>query len=153
MRVFHYTATHHAREILVSGAISRGHIPVPDAAGEYLAGHIPGWQWVTTDAEWRQSWATRIKHNCDRTEVRFVLEIPLLELHRLKRWDAVAANYGYTPDLAQQFAEIGGGKDSSHWYVFQGPIPAAWIVDLERRPNEVKIGGTKRARRRQGAPS
>lgn len=148
MRVFHYTALHHARDIIVSGAISKGAIPVPDAAGEYLVGHVPGWQWVTTDADWRQSWATRLHHTCDRTEVRLVVEIPLLELHRLKQWDKVAADYGYTPAIAKAFAEINGGTDSSPWFVFQGPIPTRWIVDQERRPSDVISGGTKRARRR-----
>lgn len=148
MKLLHYTARHHAEEILLAGAISKGGIPVPDASGEFLAGHVPGWQWLTDDATWRQSWATQISIRCDRTEVRLVVEIPLLELHRLKRWDAVAAEFGYPPDLARQFAQIGGGTDSSHWFVFRGPIPISWLLRLESRPSDVVVAGTRRSRKR-----
>lgn len=159
MKLFQYTALHHVTEIWKHGAIDKGGIPVPDASGKFLAGHVPGWQWLTDDPEWHQSWATQITLHCDRTECRMVLEIPVLELHRLKRWDAVAAEFGYPPDLAKAFAEIGGGtvhsvagtstpSTSSHWFVFQGPIPITWIVGLERRPAHAKVGRTKRSRRR-----
>lgn len=136
-RLYHFTARHHADGILRDGSMHGGVIPVPDPSGEYLAGTVPGWQWLTADPSWRQSWATRIKARCDRTEVRLTIEIPLLELHRLKQWDRIAADFGYPPDLARKFAEIGGGTDSSVWYVFRGAIPAAWIVDMAERPADV----------------
>ena len=135
-RLFHYTALHHAEQIRRAGGITRGGVPIPSADGESLAGLVPGWQWLTTDAGWAQSWATRQSIDCDRTECRFVVVVPLEELHRLKRWDRVAADFGYRPETAAAFAALGGGDASSSasWYVFKGPIPAAWLVALERRP-------------------
>jgi hypothetical protein len=140
-RLYHYTAKHHAEGIIRDRSIHGGVIPVPDAGGEYLAGTVPGWQWLTSDPAWRQSWATQLKHNCDRTEVRFTVAIPLLELHRLQRWDKVAADYGYDAELARKFREIGGGTDSSQWFIFRGAIPADWIVGFDERPERTEGSG------------
>jgi hypothetical protein len=132
-RYYHYTALHHAEQIVASGAISRGGIPIPDPSGEYLDGVIRGWQWLTPDDRWDQPWATRQIMRCDRTEVRFVVEIPLLELDRLRRWDDVAVDFGFGPHAARRFADLAGG-DSSSWYVFGGVIPKRWIIGVEKRP-------------------
>jgi hypothetical protein len=135
-RLYHYTALHHAEEIRRSGGISRGGVPVPSADGETVVGLARGWQWLTSDAGWAQSWATRQSIECDRTECRFVVEIPLLELHRLHRWDRSAGLFGFGPDAAKRFAELGGGTEEAarSWWLFKGRIPAAWLVGLERRP-------------------
>ena len=132
-RLFHYTALHHAEDIMRSGGISRGGIPIPSADGARLERVERGWQWLTTSDDWAQPWATRKVVRCDRTEVRFVVEVPLLELHRLRRWDAVAADFGYRPLIAQAFADLAGG-DSSAWHVFQGTIPHSWLRGVEKRP-------------------
>lgn len=132
-RLFHYTALHHAEGIMRSGGISRGGIPIPDPTGTHAEGVERGWQWLTTSDDWAQPWATRGIVRCDRTEVRFVVEVPLLELHRLRRWDAVAADFGYRPELARAFAGLAGG-DSSAWRVFRGTIPRSWLRGVEKRP-------------------
>ncbi|MFL5688679.1 MAG: hypothetical protein ACJ77I_06790 [Chloroflexota bacterium] len=132
-RLFHYTALHHAEEIMRSGGISSGGIPIPDPSGEHLERVERGWQWLTTSDDWAQPWATRKTVRCDRTEVRFVVEIPLLELHRLRRWDAVASDFGYRPEIARAFADLAGG-DSSAWHVFRGTIPRSWLRGVEKRP-------------------
>jgi len=134
-RLYHYTAEHHAEQILKSGAISRGGVPIPAKDGDTLEGVAPGWQWLTSSDDWSQSWATRQVTDCDRTECRFVVEIPLLELPRLYRWHKAAGDFGFTPELAERFAKLGGGDgDTSSWFIFRGTIPRAWLVTLERRP-------------------
>lgn len=138
-RLYHYTALHHAESIIRDGEIHGGVIPMPSSDGETLEGLAPGWQWLTDDATWRQSWATRVRARCDRTEVRLVIEIPLLAMTRLRHWPKVAEQFGFTPDLARRFAELGGGtpESAAHWYVFRGSIDAGWVVDMERRPLEL----------------
>jgi len=133
-RLFHYTALHHAAEIRATGAISRGAVPIPSADGQALAGLAPGWQWLTSDPEWGQGWATRQVVTCDRTECRFVVLVPLEELHRLYRWDRTAVQFGYDAETAARFAALGTGSDPARWWLFKGSIPAAWLVALERRP-------------------
>lgn len=135
MRLYHYTAAHHAVEIAYSGAISGGGVPICSPDGVYAVGLVPGWQWLTSDPDWSQAWATREAIGCDRTECRLVVAIPLLDRTRLYRWDDVAHRFGYTEPIARRFAEIGGGKRSDLWYVFAGAIPSGWIVDLEYRPD------------------
>jgi hypothetical protein len=58
-RLYHYTALDHAEEIVRSGVISRGGIPLPDASGEHLDPVERGWQWLTTSDDWAQGWAAR----------------------------------------------------------------------------------------------
>lgn len=132
-RYYHYTALQHAEQIVASGGISRGGIPIPDPSGEYLDRVERGWQWLTKSDEWDQPWATMQSIDCDRTEVRFTIEIPLLELARLRRWDDIAADFGYRPEIAARFAALAGGESSS-WFVFAGTIPNRWIVTIEKRP-------------------
>lgn len=138
MRVYHFTATHHAAGIARDGEMHGGVIPIPSADGQYLDAVEHGWQWLTTDPTWRQSWATALKADCDRTEVRLTIEIPLVDLSRLKRWDAVAPEYGYTPPIAERFAKLGGGSgDTSSWRVFRGSLPADWITAVDARPADL----------------
>lgn len=132
-RLYHYTALDHAEEIVRSGVISRGGIPLPDASGEHLDPVERGWQWLTTSDDWAQGWAARKLVGCDHAEVRFVVEIPLRHLHRLRRWDAIAADFGYHPALAVAFAAL-AGDDPTEWYVCRGLIPKAWLISVEKRP-------------------
>jgi hypothetical protein len=137
--LYHYTALHHADEIRASGAISRGGVPVPDQDGETLRAIVPGWQWLTRSSTWAQPWATRQVIRCDRTECRLVVEIPLLELDRLRRWDRVWPLFGFTAQAARRFAALGGGSDAdaAAWYLFKGPIPYDWVVEIETRPGSM----------------
>jgi hypothetical protein len=134
-RLYHYTARHHADDILKHGGITRGAVPIPAADGETIDSFAPGWQWLTSDDSWQQSWATNIMIGCDRTECRFVVEIPLLQLEWLRPWTLAAADFGYTHETAERIAQLGGGSgDTSSWYIFGGPIPRSWLVELEKRP-------------------
>ena len=133
-RLFHYTALHHAEEIRASGGITRGAVPIPSADGQAPAGLAPGWQWLTSDPDWAQGWATRQVVTCDRTECRFVVLVPLEEMDRLFRWDRTAVQFGYDAETAARFAALGTGSDPARWWLFKGSIPAAWLVALERRP-------------------
>lgn len=135
-RLFHYTARHHADDIRRSGAIDRGGVPIPSDSGEEVVGIAPGFQWLTTSDDWCQGWATRLIVSCDRTECRLVVRIPILERHRLARWVAVAADFGYGAETARRFAALGSGSDPSTWYLFDGAIPYAWVTAVERRPEQ-----------------
>jgi hypothetical protein len=132
-RFYHYTALHHAEKIMQSGGLTRGGIPIPDPSGQDVGRALYGWQWLTKDDDWAQGWATNRLVTCDRTEVRFVVEIPLLERHRCRQWDAVAADFGFRPHTNAVFAACVGG-DSSTWYVFEGSVPRGWLTAIERRP-------------------
>ncbi|HYW27704.1 MAG TPA: hypothetical protein VE953_26265, partial [Terriglobales bacterium] len=127
-RLFHYTALHHAEEIRASGGITRGAVPIPSADGQAPAGLAPGWQWLTSDPDWAQGWATRQVVTCDRTECRFVVLVPLEEMDRLFRWDRTAVQFGYDAETAARFAALGTGSDPARWWLFKGSIPAAWLV-------------------------
>jgi hypothetical protein len=133
-RLYHYTARHHADEIREHGAIDRGGVPIPNRSGDEILGVVRGWQWLTTDPSWRQGWATKHTIGCDRTECRLVVDVPVIELHRLSRWTEVARDFGFRAAQARRFAALGTGSDPSTWYVFEGPIPYAWVVAVERRP-------------------
>jgi hypothetical protein len=147
-RLYHYTARHHADEIMQHGAIDRGGVSIPDRSGNGLLGVVRGYQWLTTDATWAQGWNTRTLVRCDRTECRLVVLIPERQLHRLSRWTEVARDFGYRAEVARRFAALGTGSDPTTWYVFEGPIPYEWVALVEDRPkptamatDELRVSG------------
>lgn len=130
MKLFHYTGTHHIDGIRQKG-IRSGGLVVPTTAGNRI---VRGWQWLTDDPSWQQGWATMETLDCDRTEVRFIVAIPKSHRNKLHRWDALSEMFAkwWVDDFREQ-----GGGDSSHWYVFQGPIPFGWTRGMEQRPVRV----------------
>lgn len=134
IRLYHYTARHHADEIMAHGAIDRGGIPIPTRSGDAMSGIARGFQWLTSDPSWRQGWATRETIGCDRTECRLIVLVPEKQAHRLMPWVEVAHDFGYRGDLARRFAAIGTGSNPTTWYVFDGPIPYDWVALVETRP-------------------
>lgn len=134
LRLYHYTARHHAAEIMRHGALDRGGIPIPTKRGDGISGIVRGYQWLTSDPSWRQGWATMLVVRCDRTECRLVVTIPEKQSHRLSHWPEVAGDFGYRGETARRFAALGGGSDPETWYLFEGPIPYEWVALVERRP-------------------
>lgn len=134
MIYYHFASAKHFAGIQKSG-IALGMIPwklMPDGKIQVKR----GFQWLTTDSEWDQGWDNQLTSGLPyrRTEYRITLEVPGFALKTLFRWSDFADKY--KPQSAQFLNMLPGAK---HWYVFRGPIPAAWFLAIDRNPTEINL--------------
>ena len=122
VRLYHYTGTEHVRGIQLEG-IRKGGWYWQDGS------MINGVQWLTTDPDWRQSWATMQITHCDRSEARFSIVIPKHHRNKLLPWKKAAIQLGATEGYIREFERPG----HEHWFVFFGSIPRGWLRSLELR--------------------
>lgn len=85
-----------------------------------------GWQWLTTNADWDQSWAEgtgRLPYR--RNEVRLTIEIPEQYMDHLQPWSQVRF---LVPDVGPLLSMYG---DPENWWLFRGSVRPEWIRKIE----------------------
>jgi hypothetical protein len=89
---------------------------------------IDGVQWLTADENpMAQSWATSVLIPYSRTAYRLTVDIPMGRLRKLKT--AVA----FVKDLpVEQQKIVTAWAGNQNWYIYQGKIPAKWIIKIEK---------------------
>ena len=122
--LYHFCAARDVRSIMENG-LTKGLTPVfEDGALRFEHGT----QWLTAEKDpAKQSWHTHTLVSYSRTAYRLTVSIP--HSHRKKLHKAA--------EFIRQFPEENAGlvndwEGSASWYVFQGTIPPAWIVGVQR---------------------
>lgn len=89
-----------------------------------------GYQWLTENPSWDQSWDSMRDIPYPRTAYRITIEIPMRARRKLIRWDT-----GW-PDLTnEKMARVlSSHGDPHHWFVFDGVVWPAWFRVVERNP-------------------
>jgi hypothetical protein len=132
--LYHFTASHLLPAILEKG-LTKGVIPwTMDAQGR--VGFVPGWQWLTVDPDWMQSWARPKASSAitvRRDEVRITVAIPpqALDARRLLKWEDLDRLYR---PKSNEF--IRSHPEWRYWRVFYGPISPKWFLAVERNPTK-----------------
>ena len=122
--IYHFCAGVMLGGILREG-LTKGRCPM---VTKDKVGYVSGCQWLTAEGDrQKQSWATQIDIKYDRTEYRLKVKIPFKARHRLIR----AADYikRFPIEMRHVVLDWKGHED---WYVFEGKIPADWIVQVEK---------------------
>ncbi len=129
MKLYHFAAAHMLDGIRAEG-LTRGCIPRFGSEGKSVAMRL-GWQWLTTNPAWEQSWNTCVMVPYSRTAYRIEVCIPKSARARLNRWLGICDEYGpWTVDI------LNVGYTPEEWFVFDGRIPPAWFRSVERNPNK-----------------
>ena len=90
MRLYHFTPRHRLEPVLRHG-LSRGLTPI--VIGGKLV-RIPGYQWLTTNPDFRQSWNDASLLPFDRTAYRIQLAVPRSAAPQLLPWPTWKAELG-----------------------------------------------------------
>lgn len=130
IKLYHFTSAKRVLSIQRDG-LTLGHVPCLLKGGKL--GLNPGFQWLTTNPDWSQPWATRALIKEDRSEVRMEVTIPLDKLQHLLRWTDVQHRFGWVGKAAEQFNFSGEGEN---WILFQGNLPADYINNTTERPKD-----------------
>jgi hypothetical protein len=126
VNLYHFTAKRFLAGILRDG-ITLGKLLVRI---EPFPVFRPGWQWLTTNPDFRQEWAEgtgRLPYR--RNEVRITVIVPAADfLSRCRTWSQVRF---LVPDVADTLDAFG---DPENWWVYEGSIPPDWLGPIDEGP-------------------
>lgn len=100
---------------------------MPWGAGENRIKLLPGYQWLTSNGEFQQSWNEGSSLPYDRTEVRLTISMPASIAFSLIKW----TDFKNENPLYETLSAYG---DPENWYVFKGTIIPFWIRDIQYKP-------------------
>lgn len=118
LELYHFTSPVHLPGILKEG-ITKGVIPL---SGLPFPKFLTGYQWLTTNPNFKQSWNEGSTLPYDRNAYRLTIKIPNFHILKIKRWTQVC--HKLTP-LAD---DLNGFGDPENWRVFKGVVRLQWIV-------------------------
>ena len=118
MKFYHFTARHRLEPVIRHG-LTLGSMPVIDG-GTIL--RIPGYQWLTKQTCFRQSWNEASLLPFDRTAYRIEIAIPRSARRQLLPWPHWKAEMGER--MMPGFDTHG---DPENWLMFKGTVPPAWF--------------------------
>lgn len=124
--VYHFCPKWMLESILQHG-LTRGSILCTAPGGKVGLHH--GYQWLTTNPNWDQTWCEQSSPPYKRNECRLTISIPDGD-EALQSW-----LYRYCiahPDPAQHILNSYG--DPQNWMVYAGSIDPEWIVKIEENP-------------------
>lgn len=134
MILFHYTSAQHLAKIRTQG-IHRGVIPWKFLDGK--ATFVRGWQWLTINPDWEQSWCdpkySQLPYR--RDEFRITIAVPKFAYPQVLRWLDFCAKHA--PESATELNAR--PHDPQNWRLFHGPIPATWFVDVQQNPTRLDL--------------
>lgn len=98
----------------------------------------PGYQWLTCNPSWEQSWAFHSHLEFPKNAYRITVVIPPRVVERrLSSWAELCRRYN--PDSAAVFNTP--AFDWENWFVHYGPIPPMAFLEIERNPGERIVPG------------
>ncbi len=125
MQLYHFTSRYHIKGCLECG-LTMGIIPV--CYKKKLI--ISGYQWLTVNKNFNQSWCRFSSLPYDRTEYRIKLQIPKrIRKERLMKWDKYALHF-VSEEMKQILNSVG---DYYNWYVFRGKISPKYIHSFKQK--------------------
>ena len=125
MKFYHFTSKHHVDGCKTTGIIM-GMLPLSIEPPKLKNGY----QWLTTNPDFDQSWDRAKNLPYDRTEYRLTIEIP--DKHKTKILKFTTDIKKILPKFI--YGAMSGYGEPGNWYVFHGLIPSKWIKKVERKP-------------------
>ena len=132
MRLYHFTSRHRLEPVLRHG-LTLGLTSIV-AGGEVT--RIPGYQWLTRNPAFRQSWNEASLLPFDRTAYRIEIAMPLSARSQLLPWPLWRDELGWR--MLPGFDRHG---DPENWCLFKGVVPPAWFRHLLPNPHAAAGGG------------
>lgn len=126
--IYHFCAGQFLEGIKKDG-IRLGKVPygIPHDETRMRIKFINGYQWLTSNPEFKQSWNEGSSLTYDRTEYRITINLPQAVRFDLVKW----TDFGKDNLLYNDLSAFG---DPENWYLFKGVIIPYWILKIERNP-------------------
>lgn len=89
---------------------------------------LPGYQWLTSNPEFTQSWNEGSTLQYDRTEYRLTIILPTSVRFSLIKWtDYNKDNPNFLFDTLNEYG------DFENWYLFKGVVIPYWIANVHNK--------------------
>jgi hypothetical protein len=130
MTLYHFTSLKHIRGCLAEG-LTKGHVPTQLEPPELAS----GWQWLTTDESFQQSWNTMTNLDYDRTAYRITITLPYYAAGKVYRWEKKG------PKLCKRstYETLSSQGDPENWRLFKGTLHPQWMVDVTAKEGHPAI--------------
>ena len=127
MRLYHFTPAHLLHGCISNG-LSKGSVPHQSRKQRQDGSVclIYGYQWLTLNNKFTQSWCEGGTLPYDRTEYRLTIVIPKLRQRNVLHWLDVCK----TNQMAQ---ELNSMRDAENWVLYKGIVRPQWIVAVDRK--------------------
>ena len=125
MIFYHFTSKHHVGGCKNTGLIM-GVLPMSIDPPNFKNGY----QWLTTNPDFDQSWDRGKNLPYDRTDYRLTIEIP--DKHKSKLLKFTTDIKKIIPKFI--YEALFGYGEPDNWYAYHGLIPSKWIKKVERNP-------------------
>lgn len=131
---YHFTSTQHLAGVR-QGGLAKGAIPfrmLPDGKITFMRGY----QWLTLDGNWDQSWANPKLSPLPyrKNEYRLTIQIPNFAMKNLVSW--LDYSQKVNPPSVTFLQSFRGHR---HWWLFQGIIPFLWVVAVDHNPEPINL--------------
>lgn len=125
--LYHFCAERFLKSIRKNG-IRFGKIPygIPYDETRMKVKFLTGYQWLTSNPEFNQSWNENSSLSYDRTEYRITVNLPNEVRHCLLKW----TEFGKDNPLYNDLSLYG---DSENWYLFKGVVIPYWFSKIESK--------------------
>jgi hypothetical protein len=135
VKVFHFTSPHRLEPVLRQG-LTLGLTPV---VADSKVIRIPGYQWLTRDPAFHQSWNESSLLPYDRTAYRIEIAIPRSCRGNLYPWPQWRAELG-----ERMLPGLDRHGDPENWLIFKGAIPPDWFRRIAANPSPATCGSGRR---------
>jgi len=137
IKLYHFTAKHLLNGIMDHG-IRFGKVPSfgkTGSAGKFeFLGFIKGYQWLTTNSDFDQSWAKQTHLKYTRTDYRLQILIKQREKNKLIKWTYFAKKNAHRlAGATHELLNLPEGSDPENWYLFKGVIRPECIIEIKAR--------------------
>ena len=126
MRLYHFCPEWMLEDILRQG-LTLGSLVAQGPNAEIML--VPGYQWLTKNREWNQSWCEFSSRPYKRNEIRLAIKIPFMRCKQAIPWLRFCAK---NPNPS--WRNLNAYGDPDNWYVYHGNIPPNWIEKVYYNP-------------------
>lgn len=127
MKLYHFTSKHHIRSALKDG-LTLGCIPLSLDPPEL----IKGYQWLTRNSSFDQSWCGHSSLPYNRNDYRIQLAIPKKYQKNLHKWLPCGK-------IWSSFENLGAHGDPENWYLYNGFIIPKWFKKIKGNPDAADL--------------
>ena len=130
MTLYHFTSPKHIHGVLRDG-LSMGRVLISMDPLRACSGY----QWLTTNPDWEQSWNTMTNLDYDRTAYRLTISIPRIARSKLIKW----VPHGKRMVEPHAWRALNSDGTPENWVLFKGVVRRQWFDAVDAKDEYMPV--------------